>query len=71
MMTRIAFEHRSYKETKRHLCLNFGDVMNVYGKEGKEIREAFEKHTLKVSVYGLGKMGLPLAAVYADKGAST
>ena len=43
--------------------------MNVYGKEKKEIREAFEKHTLKVSVYGLGKMGLPLAAVYADKGA--
>ncbi|UCD02963.1 MAG: nucleotide sugar dehydrogenase [Candidatus Aenigmatarchaeota archaeon] len=43
--------------------------MIVYGKGRKEIREAFRKHNLKVSVYGLGKMGLPLAAVYAEKGA--
>ncbi len=44
--------------------------MIVYGKGKSEIKTAFRKHTLKVAVYGLGKMGLPLAAVYADKGAT-
>jgi UDP-N-acetyl-D-mannosaminuronic acid dehydrogenase len=43
--------------------------MAVYGKGGKEIREAFRRRKLKVAVYGLGKMGLPLAAVFSDKGA--
>ena len=43
--------------------------MRVYGESKKAIREAFKKHSLRVSVYGLGKMGLPLAAVYAEKGA--
>jgi UDP-N-acetyl-D-mannosaminuronic acid dehydrogenase len=29
-------------------------------------REAFRSGQIPVAVYGLGKMGLPLAAVYAD-----
>ena len=43
--------------------------MKVYGKDKKAMKEAFSKHSLRVAVYGLGKMGLPLAAVYAERGA--
>jgi nucleotide sugar dehydrogenase len=43
--------------------------MRVYGLGNNEIKDAFRNHTLRVSVYGLGKMGLPLAAVYAERGA--
>lgn len=43
--------------------------MKVYGLEKKEIINSFKKNDITVAVYGLGKMGLPLAAVFADKGA--
>jgi len=43
--------------------------MKVFGLEKKAIEEAFTSGKVTVAVYGLGKMGLPLAAVLADKGA--
>ena len=36
------------------------------GADAAEARRAFESGSVPVAVYGLGKMGLPLAAVYAD-----
>lgn len=41
--------------------------MKIYGK--KKIAESFKEGKFTVAVYGLGKMGLPLAAIFADKGA--
>jgi len=43
--------------------------MKVFGLEKKAIMDAFISGRVTVAVYGLGKMGLPLAAVFADKGA--
>lgn len=43
--------------------------MKVFGLEKNAIRDAFSSGRVTVAVYGLGKMGLPLAAVFADKGA--
>lgn len=43
--------------------------MKVFGLEKKAIVDAFMSGRVTVAVYGLGKMGLPLAAVFADKGA--
>ncbi|HID26250.1 MAG TPA: nucleotide sugar dehydrogenase [Methanosarcinales archaeon] len=43
--------------------------MKIYGLEKNKIIEVFKAGEITVSVYGLGKMGLPLAAVFADKGA--
>jgi UDP-N-acetyl-D-mannosaminuronic acid dehydrogenase len=43
--------------------------MKVFGLEKKAIVDAFLSGRVTVAVYGLGKMGLPLAAVFADKGA--
>jgi len=40
--------------------------MKCYGLSPEEIRKNIEKIT--VAVYGLGKMGLPLACVFADRG---
>jgi nucleotide sugar dehydrogenase len=40
--------------------------MKCYGLSADEIRKNIEKIT--VAVYGLGKMGLPLACVFADRG---
>ena len=44
--------------------------MKIYGLGKEEIVKAFKKSDITVSVYGLGKMGLPIAAVFADKGAN-
>ncbi len=43
-------------------------VGGVYGNDAtaEQVQTAFENGTLPVAVYGLGKMGLPLAAVFAD-----
>jgi len=41
--------------------------MKVYGRSPDEVKKSFKDIT--VAVYGLGKMGLPLANVFADKGA--
>ena len=41
--------------------------MKIYGV--KEADRAFREGRITVAVYGLGKMGLPLAAVFAEKGA--
>jgi nucleotide sugar dehydrogenase len=41
--------------------------MKIYGNE--KITDAFKRGELTVAVYGLGKMGLPLAAIFASKGA--
>ncbi|MEA3254693.1 MAG: nucleotide sugar dehydrogenase [Candidatus Altiarchaeota archaeon] len=43
--------------------------MKIYGKGKEEIVDAFRNGEVTVAVYGLGKMGLPLAAVFAGKGA--
>jgi UDP-N-acetyl-D-mannosaminuronic acid dehydrogenase len=43
--------------------------MKVFGLEKNAIRDAFVSGKVTVAVYGLGKMGLPLAAVFAERGA--
>lgn len=43
--------------------------MKIFGLERDAIRAALTGGKVTVAVYGLGKMGLPLAAVFADKGA--
>jgi len=43
--------------------------MKVFGLEKKTIVDAFISGRVTVAVYGLGKMGLPLAAVFAERGA--
>jgi len=43
--------------------------MKVYGLDESEIMYAFINGKLTVAVYGLGKIGLPLAVVFAAKGA--
>jgi UDP-N-acetyl-D-mannosaminuronic acid dehydrogenase len=43
--------------------------MKVFGLKKDAIRDAFTSGRLTVAVYGLGKMGLPLAAVFAERGA--
>jgi nucleotide sugar dehydrogenase len=43
--------------------------MKVFGLEKNAIMDAFSSGRVTVALYGLGKMGLPLAAVFADKGA--
>ena len=42
--------------------------MKIYGLTKTEIKHYFEKGTITVSVFGLGKMGLPLAAMYGQLG---
>jgi UDP-N-acetyl-D-mannosaminuronic acid dehydrogenase len=44
------------------------EVVRLYGNDAPESqqRDAFLSGRVPVAVYGLGKMGLPLAAVYAD-----
>lgn len=43
--------------------------MKIYGLPDDEIREALKNGWVTVAVYGLGKMGLPLACIYAQRGA--
>jgi len=43
--------------------------MKVFGLEKNAIRAALRSGKVTVAVYGLGKMGLPLAAVFAERGA--
>lgn len=43
--------------------------MNLLKLTKEEIKERFKNGELKVALFGLGKMGLPLASVFADKGA--
>lgn len=43
--------------------------MKIYGKKIAETKKAFKQGKITVAVYGLGKMGLPLATIFADKGA--
>jgi len=43
--------------------------MKVFGLEKDAIMDAFTSGRVTVAVYGLGKMGLPLAAVFAERGA--
>lgn len=43
--------------------------MKPHGAGAKEVAEAFRRGDLTVAVYGLGKMGLPLAAAIALRGA--
>ena len=44
--------------------------MKVYGGEPNKIISALGNGDITVAVYGLGKMGLPIAAVFADRGAT-
>ncbi|MFO8110555.1 MAG: nucleotide sugar dehydrogenase [Thermoplasmata archaeon] len=44
--------------------------MNLLDKSVEEVRGLFEEGKITVAVFGLGKMGMPLAAVFADKGAN-
>ncbi|WP_128475871.1 nucleotide sugar dehydrogenase [Halorussus pelagicus] len=48
--------------------MSLREVVRLYGNDAPEAdqREAFLSGRVPVAVYGLGKMGLPLAAVYAD-----
>jgi nucleotide sugar dehydrogenase len=43
--------------------------MKIYGQPEKTIKQALTSGDVTIAVYGLGKMGLPLAAVFADAGA--
>lgn len=43
--------------------------MKIFGLEKNAIRDAFISGRVTVAVYGLGKIGLPLAAVFAERGA--
>ena len=43
--------------------------MKVFGLEKNAIMDAFTSGRVTVAVYGLGKMGLPLAAVFVERGA--
>jgi len=43
--------------------------MKVFGLDKETIMHGLKSGQVTVAVYGLGKMGLPLAAVFADKGA--
>jgi UDP-N-acetyl-D-mannosaminuronic acid dehydrogenase len=43
--------------------------MKILGASSAEVSNAFREGRITVAVYGLGKMGLPLAALFADKGA--
>jgi UDP-N-acetyl-D-mannosaminuronic acid dehydrogenase len=43
-----------------------GGAVGLYQTSDVDRREAFTGGRVPVAVYGLGKMGLPLAAVYAD-----
>ncbi|MBN2075684.1 MAG: nucleotide sugar dehydrogenase [Dehalococcoidales bacterium] len=43
--------------------------MKILNLDYTAIKHAFDTHDITVAVYGLGKMGLPVAAVFADAGA--
>lgn len=43
--------------------------MKIYGMQKKDVAKALKNAEVTVAVYGLGKMGLPLAAIFAEKGA--
>jgi UDP-N-acetyl-D-mannosaminuronate dehydrogenase len=43
--------------------------MKILGIGKNSIKKAFAGGRVTVAVYGLGKMGLPLAAVFAERGA--
>ncbi len=43
--------------------------MNLLNLNKADIKEIFSQGHITVALFGLGKMGLPLAAVFADKGA--
>ena len=43
--------------------------MKIYGADKNKITQALKSGKITIAVYGLGRMGLPLAAVFADCGA--
>ncbi len=43
--------------------------MKLIGLNREEVKRAFTEGLVTIAVYGMGKMGLPLAAVFADHGA--
>lgn len=43
--------------------------MKIYGMSKRKIVSALKNGNITIAVYGLGKMGLPLATVFAEKGA--
>ncbi|WP_042698100.1 nucleotide sugar dehydrogenase [Thermococcus sp. PK] len=44
--------------------------MKLIGLNREEVKRIFKEGKVTIAVYGLGKMGLPLAAVFADHGAN-
>ncbi len=42
--------------------------MKIFGEKEDKIIKSFQASEIKFAVYGLGKMGLPLAAIIAEKG---
>ncbi|AMM53553.1 nucleotide sugar dehydrogenase [Pyrococcus kukulkanii] len=44
--------------------------MKLLGLKRDEVKRVFKEGKVTIAVYGLGKMGLPLAAVFADHGAN-
>ncbi|WP_461866392.1 nucleotide sugar dehydrogenase [Thermococcus sp.] len=43
--------------------------MKLIGLNREEVKQTFKNGEFTIAVYGMGKMGLPLAAVFADHGA--
>ncbi len=44
--------------------------MSILGNSSEEVERSFKSGDLTVAVFGMGKMGLPLAAVFADEGSN-
>ncbi|AGB04694.1 nucleotide sugar dehydrogenase [Aciduliprofundum sp. MAR08-339] len=43
--------------------------MNMLNIDPEQVKRLFDSGALKIAIFGMGKMGLPLAAVFADRGA--
>lgn len=43
--------------------------MKILGRKRDEVKKSVREGNVTIAVYGLGKMGLPLAAIFADHGA--
>jgi len=50
--------------------MELGPRMKIYGMSKRKIVNALRNGEITIVVYGLGKMGLPLAVVFAEKGAT-
>lgn len=42
--------------------------MKIYGLKPRQLKKVIQKRDVAISVFGLGKVGLPIACVFAEKG---